>query len=98
MPTLFIVLQISERRTDYSDPSSPHAAEYARMLAALNRNEAAGTSAERVAATIVKAVEARHPKPLYAVGSNAPLAFAARRILPASAMARLTHRRHDLKR
>ena len=89
---------ISERRTEYSDRSSPHAAGYAKMLAALNRNEAAGTSAERVAATIVKAVEARRPKPLYAVGSNAPLAFTARRLLPADVMAKLIHRRHDLRR
>jgi short-subunit dehydrogenase len=89
---------ISERRTRYGSPSSPHAADLARMLAALDRNESAGIPAERVAATIVKAIEARRPRPRYAVGSNAPVAFALRRILPAAAAEKLTHRRHDLSR
>ena len=89
---------ISERRTRYLDPGSPHAKDFETMLAALDRNERAGVSAERVAAVIVKAIEARRPKPRYAVGSNAPVAFALRRLLPATAAERLTHRRHDLSR
>jgi short-subunit dehydrogenase len=89
---------ISERRTSYTTPDSPHRADYERMLAALNRNESAGTPAERVAGTIVKAIEADRPKRLYAVGSRAPLSFAARRLLPASMIEKLTHRQHDLRR
>ena len=89
---------ISERRTRYVDPSSPHAHDFATMLAALDRNERTGVSAERVAATVVKAVEARRPRPHYAVGSNAPLAFALRRVLPTAATEKLTHRRHGLSR
>jgi NAD(P)-dependent dehydrogenase (short-subunit alcohol dehydrogenase family) len=89
---------ISERRTRYSTPGSAHGADFDRMLAALDRNESAGTAPERVAATIVKAIEAARPRQRYAVGSQAPLAFTLKRLLPAEAMARLTHRRHGLRR
>jgi len=89
---------ISERRTKYGSESSPHRADFERMLAALDRNERTGTPAERVAATIVKAVEAARPSAHYAVGSNAPLVFALRRLLPSGLVAKATHRRHDLRR
>jgi hypothetical protein len=68
------------------------------MLAALDRNERAGVTAERVAATIVRAIEAARPKPRYAVGSNAPLAFALRRVLPATLAEKIVHRKHNLTR
>ena len=42
------------------------------MLKVLDGNEREGIAPERVARTIVEAVEARRPDPLYAVGSNAP--------------------------
>ncbi|GAA2340878.1 SDR family oxidoreductase [Dactylosporangium salmoneum] len=89
---------ISERRTKYTSATSPHREDFERMLAALDRNEKAGVSADRVAATIVKAVEASRPGPLYAVGSNAALVFPLRRLLPRTLVERATHRRHDLRR
>jgi short-subunit dehydrogenase len=89
---------ISERRTSYVDDDSPHRAEYERMLSALDRNERAGTSPERVAATIVKAIEAPRPRAHYAVGSNAQVAFPLRRLLPWRLVETATHRRHDLRR
>ena len=89
---------ISERRTKYVAPDSPHRRDFETMLAALDRNERAGVAAERVAAVIVKAIEATHPKPRYAVGSNAPLVFALRRLLPATLVEKATHRRHGLTR
>jgi short-subunit dehydrogenase len=89
---------ISERRTTDVAPGSPHARDFATMLAALDRNEAAGTSPERVAATIVRAAEAARPRPRYAVGSNAPLVFALRRVAPATLAEKLVHRRHGLSR
>jgi NAD(P)-dependent dehydrogenase (short-subunit alcohol dehydrogenase family) len=89
---------ISERRTRYSAPGSAHRADFERMLAALDRNEGAGTPPERVAATIVKAIEAPRPRQRYAVGSQAPLSFAARRVLPAAVIEKMTHRRHGLSR
>jgi short-subunit dehydrogenase len=89
---------ISERRTTYVTADSPHRRDFETMLAALDRNERAGVAAERVAATIVKAIEAARPKPRYAVGSNAPLAFALRRVMPATLVEKATHRKHDLTR
>jgi short-subunit dehydrogenase len=89
---------LSARRTSYIEPSSPHRRDYETMLAALNRNEAAGVSAERVAATVVRAIEASRPRQRYAVGSNAGLVFPARRLLPVWLAEKLTHRRHDLTR
>ncbi|MEV6302704.1 SDR family oxidoreductase [Actinoplanes sp. NPDC051861] len=89
---------ISERRTKYIAPDSPHRPEFERMLAALDRNEKAGVSAERVAATIVTAIGAEKPRQRYAVGSNAPFVFALRRLVPATVVEKVTHRKHDLKR
>ena len=89
---------ISDRRTAYLAPDSPHRRDFETMLAALDRNERAGTAPERVAATVVTAIEAPRPKPRYAVGSNAPVVFAARRFAPAALVEKLTHRRHDLHR
>jgi short-subunit dehydrogenase len=89
---------ISERRTRYTAPDSPHRRDFETMLAALDRNERAGVSAERVAEVILKAIEAPRPKPRYAVGSNAGLVFALRRVLPPTLAEKLVHRRHDLPR
>lgn len=89
---------ISERRTKYTVEDSPHRADFDRMLAALDRNEGKGIAAERVAATIVKAIEAARPKALYAVGSNAQFVFPLRRLLPAGLVEKSVHRRHDLRR
>ncbi|GIF25550.1 short-subunit dehydrogenase [Actinoplanes tereljensis] len=89
---------ISERRTKYIAADSPHRREFETMLAALDRNEKAGISAEKVAEVIVKAIEAKNPRQRYAVGSNAPFVFALRRVVPAAVAEKLTHRRHNLKR
>ncbi|RZF07023.1 SDR family oxidoreductase [Streptomyces albidoflavus] len=91
-----IATGISERRTEYVAADSPYRAEYATMLRHLNANEAAGISAEKVAATVLRAVEDERPRPLYAVGSNAPLVFALRRLLPRAAVLRIVARRHGL--
>jgi short-subunit dehydrogenase len=89
---------LSARRTKDCEPDSPHRPDFEKMLAALDRNERTGTSAEKVAETIVAAIESPKPKQRYAVGSNAPLAFAVRRLAPAAVMETLTHRRHGLSR
>ncbi|MBB1259842.1 SDR family oxidoreductase [Streptomyces alkaliterrae] len=88
---------ISERRTGHLAPASPYSDGYRTMLAALNANERGGVPAERVAATVVRAIEAARPKQLYAVGSNAPVAFALRRLLPRSAAELMVSRRHGLR-
>lgn len=89
---------IAERRSTYVAADSPHRRDLATMLAVLDRNERAGVAPERVAATILTAIEAARPKPRYAVGSNAPLVFALRRVLPASLVEKMIHRRHGLPR
>lgn len=88
---------ISERRTQYLADDSPFGEEYHTMLSALNANEAAGVSADAVAAVVVKAIEAPRPKSLYAVGSNAPLVFPLRRMLPRGVVERMTAHRHGLR-
>jgi short-subunit dehydrogenase len=93
-----IATGISERRTKYIGADSPYRLDFGRMLAALDRNERAGITAEKVAATIVSAVEAARPKARYAVGSNAPAVFALRRLLPGGVVEKIVHRRHDLSR
>jgi short-subunit dehydrogenase len=87
---------ISERRTEYVGAASPYRPEYDTMLRHLNANEARGISADRVAATVVAAIEAERPKVLYAVGSNAPVVFTLRRLVPRSVVERLVARRHGL--
>jgi short-subunit dehydrogenase len=89
---------ISERRTKYIAADSPHRPDFDRMLTALDRNEKAGVSADRVAATIVTAIEADKPRQRYAVGSNAPFVFALRRAVPTRLVEKITHRKHDLSR
>ncbi|MET8474295.1 SDR family oxidoreductase [Streptomyces sp. NPDC006422] len=91
-----IATGISERRTQYVAEDSPFRKAYDTMLTALNANEASGIPAEKVAARIVTAIEANRPKPLYAVGSNAPLVFTLRRLLPRTAAERMVARRHGL--
>jgi short-subunit dehydrogenase len=88
---------ISERRTVYIADDSPHRQRFRTMLDALDRNESTGTPPERVAATIVAAVRSPRPKPLYAVGSRAPLAFALRRLVPRTVAESMTARAHDLR-
>lgn len=89
---------ISERRTEYLAADSPHRTEFEKMLTALDRNEKAGTSPDRVAATIVTAIETPKPRQRYAVGSNAPFVFVLRRLAPTGLVEKITHRRHDLSR
>ncbi len=89
---------IGQRRTTYVADGSPYVDDVATMLAVLDRNEAAGIPAERVAATILRAVEAGQPRPLYAVGSRAPVVFALRRVLPRATVLRMVARRHGLRR
>lgn len=87
-----------ERRTKYLNEGSPHTGEFTKFMAALDEKQAKGITPERVAETIVAAVEAARPKPLYAVGSNAPVLFAVRRLLPRSVMERIIAAAHGLKR
>ncbi|MFE3291039.1 SDR family oxidoreductase [Rhodococcus sp. NPDC059234] len=87
---------IGLRRTHYLVDGSPYTDEYRTMISRLDANEAAGVSADTVAATVVKAIDADRPKQLYAVGSNAPFVFALRRLVPRAVVERMVARRHGL--
>jgi len=62
----------------------------------LDRNEKEGIAPVRVARTIVRAVEAKEPDALYAVGSNAPAVFALQRALPQSLVEGMLARKFGL--
>jgi short-subunit dehydrogenase len=88
---------IGQRRTHYLADGSAYTAEYHTMIEHLDANERAGISADQVAATILRAIEAEHPRPLYAVGSNAPVVFTLRRLVPRSVVETMVARRHGLR-
>lgn len=89
---------ISTRRTKYVEDGSPYAQEFATVVGRLDANEARGIPAADVARTVLKAIDAGAPRPLYAVGSNAPVAFALKRLVPARTLERVVARRHGLQR
>ncbi|MEV4234726.1 MULTISPECIES: SDR family oxidoreductase [unclassified Nocardia] len=89
---------LRERRTKYIDENSPHTADFTHFMTALDRQQAKGITPQRVAATIVSAVEASRPRPLYAVGSNAPAMFALRRLLPRTVIEKVIARAYGLSR
>jgi short-subunit dehydrogenase len=91
-----IATGIGERRTHYLADGSPFTDEYRTMIEHLDANERAGITAATVADTVLAAIRAEKPRPLYAVGSNAPVVFALRRIAPRAVVERLTARRHGL--
>lgn len=87
---------ISDRRDRTVTPGSPYTERCQRVANAIDTAETRGLPPARIAQTIVKAVEAKNPKPFYAVAREAPLAFTLRRLLPRQAMERLTAHRHGL--
>jgi short-subunit dehydrogenase len=87
---------IGTRRTHYLADGSPYAAEYHTMIERLDANERSGIPAATVAETILTAIDADPPKSFYAVGSNAPLVFALRRLMPRAVVERMVARRHGL--
>ncbi|MET3803160.1 short-subunit dehydrogenase [Nakamurella sp. UYEF19] len=89
---------ISERRTTSIADGSPYAADFTTVLSALDRRSHGGIPPRQVAETIVVAVESEHPKPLYAVGSRAPMMFTLRRLTPRTLVEKLVARGHDLSR
>ncbi|MDR7172986.1 short-subunit dehydrogenase [Nocardia kruczakiae] len=89
---------LRERRTKYLSSGSPHTPEFERFMAELDRRQGEGIAPDKVARTILAAVSARRPRPLYAVGSHAPVVFALRRTLPGGLMERVTARAYGLRR
>jgi short-subunit dehydrogenase len=87
---------IGLRRTHYLAEGSPYTVEYNTMIERLDRNERAGISPQKVAATVILAIESNPPRSFYAVGSNAPMVFALRRLMPRAVVERMVARRHGL--
>ena len=89
---------ISERRTKYIGADSVFADEFHRLVGNLDAREKQGITADTVAATVLNAIEAPKPNPLYAVGSRAPVVFALKRLLPQATLHRILARQFGLKR
>ena len=87
---------LSMRRTKYCAPDSPYRHDFTTVIGKLDDKEAQGISAEKVAKTVLKAIEDKYPRPVYAVGSNAPVVFLARRMLPRTVIEALTARAYGL--
>jgi short-subunit dehydrogenase len=89
---------ITERRTRYINEDSVYAAGFGKMMTKLDHNIDHGIAPAKVAETIVKAIEAPRPKPLYAVGSSAPLVFTLRRLAPRAVVESVIARAYGLPR
>ncbi|MET0997562.1 MAG: SDR family oxidoreductase [Marmoricola sp.] len=89
---------ISQRRTNYIAQDSPHRESFKTMLKILDRDEKEGIYPERVARTILHAIEAERPDALYAAGNNASTVFALRRALPSSLVESIVARKFGLSR
>lgn len=93
-----IATGIGDRRSIHIADGSPYAQEYETLAAATRRNEEQGIDAETMAATIVDAALAEHPKPFYAKGNSAGIVFLLRRLAPRQLILDITARKHGLPR
>ena len=93
-----IATGIGDRRSIYIGENSPYRDEYETLAAATRHNEEEGISGAEMAAVIVDAALAEHPKPFYAKGNSAGLVFAMRRLLPRQFILDMTARKHGLRR
>lgn len=89
---------LRERRTKYLTENSPHTTDFTAFMKTLDDQQSKGITPQRVAKTVVAAIEAQRPRPLYAIGSNAPLLFAVRRLLSRSRMEKIIAASYGLKR
>uniref|UniRef100_UPI003D94C805 SDR family oxidoreductase n=1 Tax=Gordonia sp. B7-2 TaxID=3420932 RepID=UPI003D94C805 len=91
-----IATGIGDRRSIYIGDDSPFKAEYETLAAATRHNEDEGIDAASMAAQIVDAALADHPKPFYARGNQAGVVFLLRRLLPRQFILDMTARKHGL--
>ncbi|GAC1384786.1 MAG: SDR family oxidoreductase [Marmoricola sp.] len=88
---------ISTRRTKYVGADSVYRTGFETLIGAMDAKEASGIPAEKVAATIIEAAEAKRTKPLYAIGSNAPAVFLLKRLFPGGVVERIVARQFGIK-
>ncbi|GGC56077.1 SDR family oxidoreductase [Hoyosella rhizosphaerae] len=89
---------ISERRTKYVADNSPYRDEFNTVISTLDAKEAEGIPASHVAATVLQAITADEPKPLYARGSRADVVFLLKRVAPSALVERVIAKQFGLKR
>lgn len=89
---------ISERRTKYIADDSPYRDEFATVISTLDAKEATGIPASDVAETVLEAIKADEPEPLYARGSRAPVVFFLKRLAPQTLLERVMAKQFGLKR
>lgn len=81
-----------------SDPGSPYARQYGRVMAQVEADERAGVAPERVARTVLRVVASRNPRTRYVVGPFSQcLAAWIKPFLPASLAERLLMAHYGLK-
>lgn len=88
---------ISMRRTKYVADDSVYREGFEAMISALDAAEAVGISAEKVAGVVIRAIEAKRANRLYAVGSNAPIVFALKRLFPAEVTEQVVARKFGVR-
>ncbi|GAB89472.1 SDR family oxidoreductase [Gordonia rhizosphera] len=93
-----IATGIGDRRSIHIGADSPYRGEYETLAAATRHNEESGIDAATMAAVIVDAALAEHPKPFYAKGNRAGLVFTLRRLMPRQVILDMTARIHGLSR
>ncbi|WP_019201781.1 SDR family oxidoreductase [Tsukamurella sp. 1534] len=93
-----IATGIGERRTKYVAEDSVYRKDFDTMIENLDANEKAGIAPQKVASVIVAAIEAGKPREFYAVGSNAPLVFLLKRLVPVEVVSSIVARKHGLRR
>ncbi|CAM3730567.1 SDR family oxidoreductase [Smaragdicoccus niigatensis] len=89
---------ISERRTKYVADDSPYLKEFNTVIDTLDKRESTGISASEVAETVLEAINADQPKPLYARGSQAQVVFLLKRAAPAAIVERVMAKAFGLRR
>lgn len=88
---------IGQRRTHYVQPGSVFEDQYRTVISKLDARERNGISAEQVAGTVMDAVRAERPRPMYAVGGGSRAAFAMKRLLPDSVSERILNRQFGVR-
>ncbi|MCE5289629.1 MAG: SDR family oxidoreductase [Nocardiaceae bacterium] len=89
---------ISERRTKYVADDSPYLTEFNTVINTLDKRESSGISAAEVAETVLEAINADQPKPLYARGSQSQVVFLLKRAAPAAIVERVMAKAFGLRR
>ena len=90
------IVEFPETNVAAAEHRGPPALEYETSKRLIQWRLRNGISPQKVAATVILAIEANPPRSFYAVGSNAPFVFVLRRMVPRAVVERMVARRHGL--